>query len=241
MTDTISNPFADQNEQVNPLDYAKTKFANESGEIDLEKLARGKFESDRHIQTLETELAELRKKAEQGMAVKDLLEAIKSNRPASEEPTPAPKDEGDPAAKSNERPIEEIVAEQLSKKETERKETENFDTVVNKLNEVWGNNVSTELRKAASALGMSVKELEGMGRKSPQALFKLLGVDNTPRPPSGTTAPTSSVNLGTRNPSVRNQSYYNELYKSNPKLRTDPKTAAQEMRDAIALGADFFN
>lgn len=54
MTDTNEfDPFK-TNEQVNYLEEAKKKFSN-NGELDLEGLARGKYESDKHIARLEAE------------------------------------------------------------------------------------------------------------------------------------------------------------------------------------------
>ena len=239
MTDAnITDPFADHNDEVDPIEYVKSKFHTAEGEVDWNSVAKGKLESDKHISNLEKELAELRKKAEQGMAVKDLLEAIKSNRLDGTEPPVQPKDKEDPPAQQPD--IEEVVRNALNKTEQERREAVNKDIVVSKLYEVWGDKVAIELKKTASGLGVSVKELEEMGKKSPQALFKLLGVDAPVRAPSGTQVPTSTVNLGSTHRGVRNQTYYNELRKSNPKLYNDPKTQAQELRDAMELGEAFF-
>jgi hypothetical protein len=239
MTDTNIDPFQ-TNEQVNPLDYAKTKFSKADGELDVEALARGKYEADTFIEQLKQETATWRAKAEQGIALKDLMDAIKSEKPNGGEPPLAASNVEEHAKDKDERPIDEIVQTALTKAENERKEAANKNVVVNKLNEVWGNNVGSELRNASNSLGIPVAELEAMGRKSPQALFRLLGVDAPRTAPSGTHVPTSTVNIG-GGANKRSASWYRNQYKANPALRNDSKFAVQEMNDAIAQGEAFFD
>lgn len=235
MIDTI-DPFQ-TNEQVNYLDEVTKKF-NKDGQLDVEGLARGKFEADKHIAKLEAELADQRKKAEQGVAMKDLLDAIKGQNGNVVEPTPSnpPQDTA-----ANPVDVEALVRETLVKSQNEQREVTNKNTVVAKLNEVWGNQTAVKLQEASTTLGISVKELENMGKQSPVALFQLLGINTPPRPGNGSTVPTSTVQIGGGKVGVRNKRYYDELYKSNPKLRNDSKVTSQEMRDAIEQGEAFFN
>ncbi|RUP39341.1 MAG: hypothetical protein EKK63_10095 [Acinetobacter sp.] len=237
MTDTNTDPFQTEG-QVNPLDYAKTKFSKADGELDVEALARGKYESDTFIEQLKQENAQWRQKAEQGIALKDLMEAIKSERPNMNEPNVDKSNVEDNAKDTPD--INEVVQTALAKAEAERKEAANKSIVVSKLNEVWGSNVGVELKNASNTLGIPVADLEQMGKRSPQALFKLLGVDAPRTPPSGTHVPTSTVNIG-GGAVKRTASWYRQQYKANPALRQDSKFAVQEMNDAIAAGEAFFD
>jgi len=241
MTDTaITDPFADHNEEVNPLDYAKSKFKKaDADEIDVEKLARGKYESDRHISTLEAELADLRKKAELGMGLKEFYEAIR--QPNQGNP-PNNQNEGTPNGESASPPVDitKTVQEELNRITLAQREEANKKQVVDKLAEVYGANASAEISKAASALGLPVSKLNDLAKESPAAFFRLTGLDNPVSKPSGGVVPTGTVNLPSHNSGVRNQQYYQKLRKENPKLYNDPKTQAQELRDALELKERFF-
>ena len=241
MTDTTNDPFLNQQEQVNYLDYAKQKFAAPDGNVDLEKLAQGKYESDKFISTLQQELAELRKKADQGMSVKDLLEELRKQQSAppvnNGEPTPV----NPPASPQNTDDLAKIVRDTLDSTERERREAANKATVVSKLNEEFGGNAGAELAKKANELGISVKRLEEIGKESPIALFNLLGLGSPRNIPGSTTVPTGRVQMPNTNTGDRTKKYYDELYRTNPAARHDSKITAQKHRDALRLGDRFLD
>lgn len=241
MTDTVStDPFAQTNSQsVNYLEAMTAKF-NKDGALDVEGLAKGKFESDQFIAQLQTELAETRRKAEQGLAVKDLLEAIKNDPTRNGEP-PLNQQANTSSASNNPEDLQKVIRDTINQSANEQREAANKAAVVSKLNETWGANSTAELSKKASELGITVKRLEEIGKESPAALFTLLGVNSVARPNGTTNVPTSSVALPSTNTGDRTKKYYDELRRTNPKLYKDPKTQAQEHRDAIRLGSAFFD
>jgi hypothetical protein len=240
MTDTNEfDPFK-TNEQVNYLEEAKKKFSN-NGELDLEGLARGKYESDKHIARLEAEAAELRKQASQGMAVKDLLEAIRSEKNDPPQNTNENREDTSQTAPNQQVDIAKLVQEEIDRVNRVRAEEANKSSVNAKLREVWGENASVELQKVASSLGVSLLTLQDLAKSSPQAFFRMTGIDQKPQAPSGSTVPTSTVNLPGGNSKVRDKKYYDNLKSTNRKLYESKEVQAQEMRDALALGAAFFN
>lgn len=241
MTDANIDPFKTNEDQVNPLDYVKTKFSKEDGEINWEGVAKGKLEADQFIETLKRENEELRRKADQGMAMKDLLEAIKSNPPGN--PIVEPPHDTPPAINPpNTDDLVKLVKDTLAQTTNEARETQNKATVVQKLNQEWGANVGAELTKKASELGVSVKRLEEIGKESPQALFNMLGIGSPAQVHGTAHVPASRVALPTGgNIGERTKKYYDELYRTNPKLKYDAKITAQEHRDAIRLGERFFD
>jgi hypothetical protein len=233
-----NDPFKTVDE-VNYVEEVKKKFANESGELDIAKLARGKYEADKFIERVTAENEELRKKAEQGMALEDFYKKVKGD--------PAPLgDNGhtvvDPKELSPASPedIEKIIRDTLSKAENERRVKSNLEVITSKLTEHWGDNAAKELNSIARQLGVSVDDLRDIGLRSPDALFRMIGLNNSPGTPSGTVAPTGGFNIRSDAGGARNQKFYKELRRTNPSLYNDPKTQAQEMRDAIKLGAAFF-
>lgn len=237
MTDAnLNDPFKTVNE-VNYVEEVKKKFANENGELDIEKLARGKYEADEFIKRVTAENEELRKKAEQGMALEDFYKKVKGEPTVGDNgPTVVDPKELSPASPED---IEKIIRDTLSKAENERRVKSNLEVINSKLAEVWGDSATKELNNAARQLGVSVEDLRDIGLRSPDALFRMIGL-NTPSAPSGTVAPTGGFNIRSDAGGARNQKFYKELRRTNPTLYNDPKTQAQEMRDAIKLGAAFF-
>ncbi len=241
MTDTNTDPFSNHEAEVNYLEYAKTKFKAADGNVDVEGLARGKYESDNFIKQLQKELEETRAKASQGMSVKDLLEELRQQQivpPARNEGNPPPVN---PPASSSTEDLAKIVKDTLDQTERERREAANKQAVVNKLNEQFGANAGAELAKKANELGMSVKRLEEIGKESPQGLFTLLGIGVATQVPGSARPPTGRIQMPDTNTGERTKKYYDELYRTNPKAKYDSKIAAQEHRDAIKLGAKFFD
>lgn len=241
MTDTNDfDPFQ-TNEPVDYLEEAKKKFKTEEGELDLDGLARGKYESDKHIARLEAEMAELRKQASQGLAVKDLLEAIRNEKNDPPQNTSEMQDNVTQTAPTPQVDIAKLVQEEIERTERERVQTKNQQIVNEKLREVWGENAATELQKLANNLGVSILTLKDLAKSSPAAFFRMTGIDQQKTPPSGTAVPTSTVNLPGGTSKVRNKAYYDNLKATNRKLYETKEVQAQEMRDALALGAAFFN
>lgn len=238
--------FSQTNEtEVNYLEEAKKKF-NVNGELDVNGLARGKVEADKFIEQLKRELEIERQRASQGKSIEELLTALKTNTQQSnlnEEPT-REQNTSTPISPSQE-DLQKLIETTLENQRRASNEETNKATVSAKLVEVWGASASVELNKKARELGLSIKQLEQMGKESPKALFTLLGVADTPTVPgSASSVPRSSTSAfnsnGTTN-GERGKSYYDKLYRENPKLRFDAKTTAQEHRDAIKLGEKFFS
>lgn len=240
MTDTNNDPFAETNGAVvNYLEVVTNKFKGADGNLDVGSLAKGKYESDQFIETLKRENEELRQKAAQGLSVKELLEEIKRTNTNGQEPPQTNQQGNNPP--NNAADIAQLVKDTISQNTNEQREAQNKAAVVNKLNETWGQNTGPELVKKANELGVSVKRLEEIGKESPQALFRMLGLDAVRQVPGSTTVPTSRVLPNNVVSGDRTKGYYDKLYRDNPKLRHDSKTTAQEHRDALKLGAAFFD
>jgi hypothetical protein len=205
----------------------------------IEDLAKGKWHSDTMIETLKAEIEVERQKANNGANVKALLDELKRAQGNNDDTN------GQPNGQSQENPtpvnVEEIVLETLKKSKLEETIQSNKNKVINKITEVWGADAGKELKRSADALGISVTELNDIAQKSPEAFFRLTGLDADRTPSSGTTVPTSTVRLGGPASKVRDAKFYRELKQSNPKLYNDPKTKVQMHRDAIDLGEAYFN
>ncbi len=236
MTDANNDPFK-TNEQVNYLEELVgegKKFAS------VDDLAKGKWHSDTMIETLKAEVAALKEQAANGANVNTLLEEIRKlkGEPDDNGGQPPVQSQSNPPPQTN---IEELVLSTLDKAKQAEQVKNNKNAVISKLNEVWGADAGKNLQKTASQLGVSVDYLNDVAQQSPQAFFKLTGLDTNRSAPGSATVPTSTVNLGGSNSNVRDAKFYRELKQSNPKLYNESKTKVQMHRDALALGEAFFN
>lgn len=205
-----------------------------------EALAKGKFEADTYIETLKNELAAEKAKSSNGMNVETLLTEIRKINEGKNDP-----DNGQPAVteplQTNTPNIEDIVLQTLRKTESERSVQTNRKTVIDKMSAVWGADTTKELKKTADSLGVSVEYLDSVASQSPSVFFQLTGLNANRSVPSGTTVPTSRVNLGSTGTGDRDQKFYKELKRSNPALFKDMKTQVQMQSDALRQGEAFFN
>lgn len=231
-----NDPF-NTNEQVN---YLEELVGDGKKFKTPEDLAKGKAEADRYIETLKQELEAAKAQAANGANVESILAEIKKlneSKPGNDGGQP-PMNERENTTIPN---IEELVLQTLTKTEAERQARENKNSVIAKMNEVWGADSGKELSKTAANLGVSVEYLNSVAQQSPKVFFQLTGLNTNRSAPSGTTVPTSKVNFGGPEGTVRDARFYRELKKSNPKLYADTKTQIQMARDAQRIGESFFN
>lgn len=112
------------------------------------------------------------------------------------------------------------VIESLNQRQTEAARDENFDTVVNTLTEQFGkDNVNSKVQQYAQELGMSVDDMKETARKSPQAFYRLTGIESTKSQAPQSPQPThSNVNSQAMpNTGEKDHSYYMHLMRNNPR------------------------
>ena len=208
----------------------------------VEDLAKGKAESDRFIEQLKTQLDEARTEVQKRIALEELKTAIleRDNNSGNNRTPDTPADDK-PVVNADS--IDELIQKRLAEIEGSKTKTVNEQTVTNKLKEVWGDNATIELRKAAQSVGMSLSELQELGQRNPQALFKLIGVSGNQPQPDGATVPRNSTRMdnGSNLNGERTKAYYDKLRVSDPKAYWDKRTQIQMNKDALRLGARFFN
>ena len=130
--------------------------------------------------------------------------------------------------------------EKLSAYERQKREVENFGKVEAKLKEKLGPNYAASLKDQYNQLGLSNDEMNSLAKKSPEAFFRMLGLNDQSRN-DYTGAPRNSMRNDSFAPKTvkRDYAYYQELKKTNPMLYLDPKIAVQMEKDAQELGAAF--
>lgn len=243
MTDLLQ-PNGDQ-----PLvDESKKYFEELVGEgkryADPEALAKKAVHADATIEILKRRLdeqAEYTKKLHEENVTKakleELYEKLSTQGNSNSDTTPAK--ESPTSFKPED--IENIVSKKLEQAKLADQETKNLDTVKAKLIEKFGTNYQTQVNQQITQLGLSSADFHDLAKKSPSALIKALGLDQTKS--DGFQAPFTSAqrndNFAPTGAKKRTWSYYQELKKSNPQLYFDRNTAVQMTKDAIELGDAF--
>lgn len=243
MADTL---FGADNTPV--IDAEKDYFSELVGEgkkyRDAPAAGRAIIEKDQHISTIETENAQLRAELERRASVQSLIDKIAA-APARQAPDDANNQQRNPVdpplttAQAVSQPkVEDLVRNEVSKLDLQRRESANLTSVANALQAEYGPGFSSVLANRTAELGMDQKEVDALAKKSPQAVFKLLGIDGskTPNP-----APAARANPGTAGrTNTKNFAYYENLRKTAPQKYNDPRGYAEMMKTAEQMGDDFY-
>lgn len=209
-----------------------------------EDVLRAKVEADLHIKALEREKAELRQmyteQREELLAKAKWDEYLdRVSKPQQEQPV-VPKAEDVQSQQHNPVDFDKLITEKLSAYERAKIESTNADKVQSKLRERYGDNYVSVLRDQQSSLGLSNEDVNSLAKKSPEAFFRVMGLNERPVNDYAA-APRSSQRNDSFSPKnvVRDYNYYQELKKTNPLLYLDPKISLQMERDAQELGERF--
>lgn len=232
MTDTL----LDNTEPLVPEDKYKD-WAKE----DLEKKAKA---ADTHISIVERENKELRdlaiRQKEESLTQAKLEEMIKrldTLQSSSNEQSKVNETKEQPISPEQ---IEGLVSKSIREFESNKKTTENFNTVKAKLQERFGSNYQTIIKDQIDKLGLTIEDADALARKSPTALFNALGLDVTKRE-TFQAPPKSTGSFMTKTPELTRYSQYKELRKANPKLYTDRNFQIEIEKKAQEIGEQFFD
>lgn len=218
-----------------------------------EDLAKATAYGQDHIQHLEEENAELRQELQTRMSVEEALATVPQKKDEMQSNTPAPQ-EGENSEKTVVAPhltaneVKKLIADSLSEVGRASQAAENFKTVEQELKKRFGADTRSVLVSKAKELGMSQEEMNEMAVTKPKVFLALVGGEKpkaqnlfNPQSASIDSSKVSQRDLeGNSIDGHHTQSYWREYAKKKPNGVLNAKEAAQEMRDAIALGQDFF-
>lgn len=248
---TIDNLFTQTDDKTpEHIDQDKDYLAELVGEDkkfkDTKALARGKAEADSYVKILERNLDEMREEfrkaradAEARANLEDLIKGLKE--PASSEHTPKANDEST-APKYNPDDVKKAARLEFLLLQDEQKKQTNLELVQSKLKERYGNNFPNALEEQRKNLGLSTDHVNTLAKESPQAFFRLMGLDQEKREDQFQAPPRNqqrSDNFAPKGSEKRTWSYYKKLRQSNPNAFLDPKINIQMQKDAMELGAAF--
>jgi hypothetical protein len=139
--------------------------------------------AQKHIQTLESELAAARDELAKRKTAEELLDEIKSGI--------QPKNDI-PSAEISQDKLLEVVNQTLEAKERQRTAQQNARSVAEKFTEKYGDKAEEMYKTLARESGLSEQQLNELSARSPGAVIKLAGfVTTQPNIPS---RPSSTVN-----------------------------------------------
>lgn len=131
--------------------------------------------------TLRNQLEELRAQVDKLKAVEDTVQRLTANQ-------------NEPAVtKANvldEQSIAELINRTLTQKETQAIQKANLSKVTSTLISKFGDNAEKTFYNKAEELGMSVEQINALAAQSPQAVFRMLGIEASTQ--TKTTLPTSN-------------------------------------------------
>lgn len=109
------------------------------------------------------------------------------------------------------------VIENLSKQEAEKRMEANWNSVVSKVEEQFGKqHVNEKVKEAARINGLSVSDMKETARKSPQAFYKLMGLESGQQQ-RGAPQPTRSNMAAPETNNEKDFAYYSRLMRENPR------------------------
>lgn len=238
MTDLFTAP--DQGEP--DRDALTAKWKEKFPEAPPE-LIETKVEADLYIKTLERQKDEMRndliakdKEIQARENMETLIDRL-NTREAPQAPTLKPEEK---PTTPDLTAIETLFERKYQEKALLDIENRNFSIVQEKLRERFGNNSQAVLQEQASTLGLTKDDVNTLAKKSPEAFFRMLGLNDKPTDPF-MAPPRSNQRNDSYAPrtTVRDWNFYQSLKAKNPTEYWAPKTQLQMHRDADALGEKF--
>lgn len=207
---------------------------------DPEALARGKAEADLFIERLKQENVGIRNELNSRVKMEEFLDKLNSSQQAkSPDAGQQPSDQAKAETSPNLKP--EDVIKLLDQREQQSKAVGNVNKVKERLQEVLGPNYTTKLKQVASNLNLSTDHLNSLASTSPEAFYKLIGLED--KKPDAFQAPMrNQMQVTGFKPenTVRDWDYYQKL-KADKGVTHYWSTAVQNQLhlDAHRLGDKF--
>lgn len=210
---------------------------------DLEALARGKVEADRHIGEITKTLDELRAELAKQDYAKSLLEQMsKGSETVAEQPTPnTPSSSNTENTTQSASDIESLVEKVITEKERNRTVSQNLTIVGEEMEKQYGDKAGQILKAKSIELGVSVERLKEIAAESPTAFFQMVGVNAKAKPTAPVATQSSIRSEGfNSNSQDRDFDYYQKIRKENRSLYYSPKVQNMMIQDRQRLGDKFY-
>ena len=214
---------------------------------DIEALAKGKLEADRHIGEITKTLDELRAELAKQDYAKNLLEQMsKGSETGAEQPTPVTTSSSNTEnTTQSASDFEALVEKVITAKEKSKTASQNISVVGEEMQKQYGDKTADILKAKSLELNMSLDRLKEIAAESPTAFFQLIGVKKMGEKTSTSTGVTTQSTIRSENFNSYSQDrtfeYYQKLRKENRSLYYSPKIQNTMLQDRERLGDRFYN
>lgn len=243
MTTLFNDPVVDPlPEEI--TDYVQAQVGENKKFKTVEDLAKGKYESDRHISNLEKELSEMRAELNTRLGVKDLLEQMRNTQNRTQ-PTPEPSLGNQPEIldESNDGDIETLIEKKLNARDALRQAERNEKEVQEQLKQTFGTEYIKVLKQKTEELGETPESMTALARKNPKLFLAIIGAVQQKKPRNDFFGvPQSSVSSSLRSgEQEKSWKYYEGIRKTDPSRYFSVEVQKQMHKDAQRLGESFYN
>lgn len=226
------------------IDPEKDYFSELVGENlkykDTKAAGRALVEKDLHIQKTEAENAVMREELSRRKSMQELVDQIASRPPETPvTPKVTTPEEAEGRNNSTQPKVEDLVDAAVAKRAKVRAESDNRSKVAEVLRSNYGPGYATVLREKVEQLGLGQKFVDDLAGQSPQAVYRLLEISETP-----TTTPNLATavrtNPGTVRGNAKNFAYFEKLRLANPGKFLTSKQQQELFAAAADQGDDFY-
>lgn len=217
-----------------------------------DELAKAYVNADAYIQQAKAKQLELEAELK---VLRDIATKVPTNSSNNTDPVnnnPNPRLDENPLGdkdrqneQNSNKDLSALISEEVEKIEQTKRFQSNVDAAAQKLSEHYGSatKANEAIRQKAVELGVSVDWLLDMAGRSPQALYRTIGIEGAQSrtTPNATTDNGINTNAFGNARDKRNFRYYEEIRKSDPKSYYTPAIQRQMFNDAKELGSSFYN
>ena len=214
---------------------------------DIEALARGKLEADKHISEITKTLDELRAELAKQDYAKSLLEQMsKGSETGAEQPTPVTTSSSNTEnTTQSASDFEALVEKVITAKEKSKTASQNISVVGEEMQKQFGDKTADYLKAKSLELNMSLDRLKEIAAESPTAFFQLIGVKKMGEKASTSAGVTTQSTIRSENFNSNSQdrdfNFYQKMRKENRSLYYSPKIQNTMLQDRERLGDRFYN
>ncbi len=228
--------------------FDMTKYPSEKDAY--KALARAKAEADFTIQMrnkaqdeLRADYLALREQATTGPKLQEQIDRLIALQQQNSNSDTMQNNESQEKPVLRPEEFNDLFSAKIQEYESTKKAQENFNRVQTKLKESFGENYANVLAQRVESMpGITSKEVNELATKSPEAFFRLMGLDQVQTDNQFQTPIRNNQRSDSFAPKsvVRNEEYYDNLRRTDKKTYYDPKTQVQMHTDAQQQGRKFF-
>lgn len=246
MADIFSDAPLTEGNEGGSVDIGLNDLVGEGRKYkDPDALAKAYANIEAHARRLEAENAEARAKLD----TRDFKATTNnSSSDGQDGNNPSHSDQNGGTPQDNAPPKQDVdfrsqIREEVKALNEQERMTQNIEQTAAKMVETYGSPQAANeaLRKRAQELGVGVDWLRDSAARSPAAFYATMGIQSSGgSSPRMTPASGGGVNLGTGGEPTRNFEYYEKIRKDNPKLYFSSATQQEMLRQARAMGDNFY-